>query len=179
MKRGYIVILIVLSVLTLVSLALNAVVIYGLLRARQVALATVADTRTLVAGIGDDTFSYTFQVKQEIPIAATIPVDEKITVPVKTTVPISTTVTVPIDLGITTYDLKVPIRTVIPVNVSFTVPISQTVDISTTVPLDVAVPIQIPLADTPLAGYLEDLDAALAKVEARLQQPLVKSGAGD
>jgi len=179
MKKGYVITLIVLFVLTLLSLALNGAVILGLLRARNVALATLADARTLVAGIGDDTFSYTFEVKQVIPIAATIPVDEKITVPVKTTVPISTTVVVPIDLGITTYDLKVPIRTVIPVNVSFTVPISQTVDISTTVPLDLDVPIVIPLADTPLAGYLEELDAALARIEARLEQPLGKLGGGD
>lgn len=169
MKRGYIVILIVLSVLTLVSLALNAVVIYGLLRAREVVLATVADARTIVTGAGDDTFSYTLEVRQRIPIAASVPINEEVTVPIKTTVPIRTTVVVPINLGIISYSLDVPIRTTIPVNLSFTVPISQAVDISTTVPLNVDVPIRIPIADTPLVGYLEQLDQALGRIETRLR----------
>jgi hypothetical protein len=171
MKKGYRIALIVLAVLTLLSLALNAAVVFGLLRAQEIALTTVTDTRHIVTGLGDDTFSYTFEVEQDIPIAASIPFNEKVKVPIETTIPINTTVIVPIDLGITSYDLEVPIRTVFPVDLEFTVPVSQTVDISTTVSLDVDVPIEIPIADTPLVDYLEELDVALAQVEARLAQP--------
>jgi len=171
MKKGYLIALTLLALLTLLSLALNAVVIFGLLRAQQIGLATVADARAIVTGIGDDTFSYTFEVRQEIPIATSIPFNENVTVPIKTTIPINTTVVVPIDLGITSYDLEVPIRTIIPVDLEFTVPVSKTVDIATTVPLNVDVPIEIPIADTPIVGYLEELDAALARVGARLEQP--------
>jgi len=176
MKKGYLITLIVLAALTLLSLALNGVVIFGLLQARQIALdavtgarATVADTRALVTGIGDDTFSYTFKMQQEIPIAANIPFNEEVTVPINMTIPINTTVVVPINAGLLgTFDIDVPVRTIIPVNREFTVPISQTVNISTTVPLDVDVPIEIPLAETPLAGYLEELDAVLARLEETL-----------
>lgn len=171
MKKGYRIALIVLAVLTLLSLALNTAVIFGLLRAQEIALTTVADTRHIVTGLGDDTFSYTFELEQDIPIAASIPFNEKVKVPIETTIPINTTVIVPIDLGITSYDLEVPIRTVFPVDLEFTVPVSQTVDISTTVSLDMDVPIEIPIADTPLVDYLEELDVALAQVEARLEQP--------
>ena len=172
MKKGYGIILVVLTVLTLASLALNGAVIYGLWQAREIALATVADARTIVAGIGDETFSYTFEVEKEIPVAARVPFREEITVPVQTTVPISTTVVVPIDLGITSYDLKVPIRTLVPINLEFTVPVSKTIDVATTVPLDLDVPIEIPIADTPLVGYMEDLDEDLAKLEEKLANPL-------
>jgi len=173
MKKGYLITLIVLAALTLLSLALNGVVIFGLLQARQIALdavtgarATVADTRALVTGIGDDTFSYTFKMQQEIPIAANIPFNEEVTVPINMTIPINTTVVVPINAGLLgTFDIDVPVRTIIPVNREFTVPISQTV---TTVPLDVDAPIEIPLAETPLAGYLEELDAVLARLEETL-----------
>jgi hypothetical protein len=79
---------------------------------------------------------------------------------------------VPIDLGITSYNLQVPIRTVVPVDLTFTVPVSKTVEISTTVPLQVDVPIEIPIADTPLVGYLEELDAALARLEEKVANPL-------
>jgi len=108
MKKGY---LIVLVTLMLLSLALNGVVILGLLRARQIVLATVTDARTTVIGVGDDTLSYTLEVKQEIPIVTSIPFDEDVIVPVRTTIPVSTTVVVPVNLGIPTYDLEIPIRT--------------------------------------------------------------------
>lgn len=171
MKKGYLVVLIVLAVLTLLLLTLNAVVILGLLRARQIALSTLADVHTLVTGIRDDTFSYTFEVNQAIPIVTSIPFNEEVTVPISTTIPINTTVIVPIDLGITSYNLRVPMRAVIPVHLEFTVPVSQTVDIATVVPLDVDMPVEIPIADTPLVGYLEELDAVLAQIEARLERP--------
>ncbi len=170
MKKGYLFTLIVLAVLTLLSLTLNVVVILGLLQARQIALDTVTDARAIITGVGDETFSYTFEVDQEIPVAASVPFNEEITVPVNTTIPINTTVVVPIDLGITSYDLDVPIRTVIPVDLEFTVPVSKTVVIATTVPLDIDVPIEIPISETPLVGYLVELDAALAQIEVQLEQ---------
>ena len=170
MKKGYVIVLILLTLLTLLSLALNGVIIFGLLRARQVALSSVADARTIVAGIGEDTFSYVFEIEQEFPVAASVPFNEEMTVPIETTIPINTTVVVPVDLGITSYDLQVPIRTVFPIDLEFTVPVSKTVNISTTVPLDLDVPIEIPISDTPLVDYVEELDAALEKTETQLEQ---------
>ena len=173
MKKSYLIALIVLAVLTLLSLTLNVVVILGLLQARQIALDTVTDARAILTGVGDETFSYTFELDQEIPVAASVPFHEDITVPVHTTLPISTVVVIPINAGLLgTFDIDVPIYTVIPVDLEFTVPVSKTVVIATTVPLNVDVPIEIPISETPLVGYLEELDAALARIEAWLEQPV-------
>ncbi|RLC68022.1 MAG: hypothetical protein DRI48_00760 [Chloroflexi bacterium] len=187
MKKIYLTALIVLALLTTLSLAFNGLVILGLLRARRIALdaqeaalETVEDARALVTGVVDDTFSYTFQVEQEIPIRTSIPFNEEVTVPIRTTIPISTTVTVPLRAGILgTFDIDVPVHTLIPVDLEFTVPISQTVDISTTVPLDVDVPVEIPLDETPLVGYVEELDTALEqlgeallRLEKQLENPI-------
>lgn len=177
MKKIYTIALVLLTLLTLLSLTLNGVVIFGLLRARQIALDvqqatlnTVTDARSIVTGVGDDTFAYTLEVEQEIPIKTSVPFNEEINVPVNTVIPIDTTVTVPIDLGITTYDLEVPIQTIVPVDLEFAVPISQTVDIDTTVLLNVDVPIEIPLDETPLVGYMEELDTGLGQLETDLEQ---------
>jgi hypothetical protein len=171
MKKGYLIALIVLAVLTLLSLTLNVVVILGLQQARQIALDTVTDARAIIAGVGDETFSYTFELDQEIPIAASVPFHEDITVPVHTTLPISTVVAIPINAGLLgTFDIDVPIYTVVPVDLEFTVPVSKTVTIATTVPLNIDVPIEIPISETPLVGYLAELDAALARIEAWLEQ---------
>lgn len=183
MKKAYVIVLILLSVLTLLSLALNGAVIFGMLKAQQIALDaqqaasnTVGDARSLVGGIEGDTFSYTLEVVQEIPVSASVPFREEISVPIRTTIPISTTVIIPIRAGILgTYDLDVPVQTMIPVNLDVSVPISHTVDIETSVPLEVDIPIEIPLSDTPLAGYLEELDDGLGKLEIslnRLEQQL-------
>ncbi|MDY7080628.1 MAG: hypothetical protein SXV54_27420 [Chloroflexota bacterium] len=176
MKKIYLIALILLTLLTLCSLALNGVVIFGLLQAQQigldaqqVALNTVSDARALVTGIGDDTFSYTFAVQQEVPIATSIPFNEEITVPIHTTIPISTVVIIPVNAGLLgTFDLDVPVRTIIPVNLEVAIPVSQTVYVNTTVPLDVDVPIEIPLAETPLVDYVKELDAALVRLEEAL-----------
>jgi hypothetical protein len=178
MKRIYSIALILLTLLTLCSLALNGAVIFALLRARrigldadQAALDVVAGARAMVVDVADDTFTYTLEVDQEIPIATSIPFNEEVTVPIHTTVPISTVVIIPISAGLLgTFDVDVPIRTVIPVDLEVAVPISQTVDIATTVPLDVDVPVDIPLAKTPLVGYLGELDAVLAQLEGELIQ---------
>jgi hypothetical protein len=171
MKKGYLIALIVLTVLTLLSLTLNGAVIYGLLQAQRIALGAVSDARAIVSSIGDVTISYTVEVDQEIPVAASVPFYEEVIVPVNTVLPVDTIVVIPIDLGVTSYDLEVPINTIIPVDLEIAVPISKTIEVVTTVPLDVDVPIEIPLADTPLADYLEELDAALTRMEARLKRP--------
>jgi hypothetical protein len=178
MNKILVVALILLAILTLLSLALNGVVIFGLVRARQIALEaqqtalnTVTDARSLVTGVGDDTFSYTFNVQQEIPVNASVPFNDEITVPIQTTIPVSTVVIIPVDAGLLgTFDVDVPIRTMFPVDLSVTFPVSQTIDIATTVPLDVAVPIEVPLAETPLIGYIEELDTGLARLERSIVQ---------
>jgi hypothetical protein len=178
MKKLYAIALIVLTVLTLLSLALNGVVIWGLRRARQIALDaqqavenTVTDARDIVTGIGDDTFSYTFKLQQEVPIAAVVPVDEEVVVPIRATIPISTVVMIPINAGLLgTFDIDVPVRTMVPVSLDVAIPISHTVDIATTVLLDVEIPIEIPLAETPLVDYMEELDAGLGRLEEALNQ---------
>jgi hypothetical protein len=171
MKKGYLIALIVLTALTLLSLMLNGAVIYVLLQGQQIALNTVNDARAVVTNVNDATISYTIEVDQEIPVAASVPFYEVVSVPINTVLPVETTVMVPINLGVISYSLEVPISTIIPVDLEVTVPISQTVNVVTTVPLDLDVPIEIPLADTPLVDYVEELDAALARLEARLKHP--------
>jgi hypothetical protein len=178
MKKPYLIAMILLAFLTLVSLALNGVAIVNLPRIQQIALeaqraaqAAIADARQIVAGVGDDTFSYTFEIQQEIPIAASVPFNEDIAVPIRATIPISTIVIIPINAGLLgTFDIDVPIRTMIPIDLNVTIPVSHTVDIVTTVPLNMALPVKIPLAETPLIGYLEELDAGLAQMEEALTQ---------
>lgn len=172
MKRGYVAALIVLAILTLLSLAFNAIVILEFLQLRRAAHRVVTDARALVEEISDDTVSYTVELDQEIPISTEIPFSESISVPINTVVPIDTTVVVPVDLRFTTYNLTVPIETVFPVDMEVTVPVSQVIDVTTVVPLNVDVPIEIAISETPLADYLADVNATLKRTEDQLERPI-------
>ncbi len=180
MKKIYLIAIVILALLTGLSLALNGVVLFGLLKAREVALdaqqATLrilTDSRTMLDDLAGDTFTYTLTVDQDIPIATSIPFDQEIVVPINTVIPIDTTVTIPINMGpLGTRNIEVPVNTIVPIDLEVAIPVSQTVDINTTVPLRVDVPIEIPLADTPLVGYLDEMDANLA----RLQQSVERMG---
>lgn len=166
MKVANIIVLIILSILTLSSLALNGLAIIGLLRAQEIGLEVIDETRAMLDNLRDDTFTYTFKVDQEFPFKTTFPVNEEFTVPVQTTIPVNTTFVVPIDLGITTYNLKVPINTVFPVDMEFTVPVSMAMDVDITVPLELEIPVEIALADTPIIGYLDEADVLIDDLEA-------------
>jgi hypothetical protein len=172
MKRGYLVLLILLAVLTLLSLTLNGVVILAFLQLRQTAHRIVVDARALVTQLADETFSYTVEMDQEIPISTEFPFNETFDVPINAVVPVSTTVVVPLDLGFTTYKLTVPIETVFPVDMVVTVPVSQVVDVTTVVPLNVDVPVEVAVSDTPLAVYLRDAEATLKRMEDQLGRPI-------
>jgi hypothetical protein len=172
MKRRYVAALVVLAMLTLFSLALNAILIFEFLQLRRAARLVVGDARALVAEVSDDTFSYTFEVDQEFPISTEIPFSESISVPINTVVPIDTTIVVPVDLRFTTYNLTIPIETIFPVDMEVTVPVSQAIGITTVVPLEVDVPIEIPISETPLADYLNDVDATLERTEKELERPI-------
>lgn len=173
MKKGYLIALIVLVVLTLILLALNIVTLLWSLYTRQIALSVLVGARTTVAAIGDETLSYTFEISHAIPIEARVPISKSVVVPIHTTIPVSTVVIIPVNVGILgTFDLDVPIRAIIPVNLDVAVPISETVNIATTVPVDLNMPIRVPIAETPLAEHLESLGTMLEQVEKRLKNPL-------
>lgn len=172
MKRGYWAALIALALLTVLSLALNGILVFEFLEVRRSAHRIVVDTRSLVTDFAQDTFTYTVNVDQEIPVSTEIALNEAFSVPINTVVPLSTTVVVPVDLRLATYKLAVPIQAVFPVSTQVTVPFSEVIDVATIVPLDVDVPIEVTVADTPLAGYLEVVSDTLKQTEEDLERPI-------
>ena len=73
MKTVYIIILALLIVLMLLLLASNVVAIAGVLWLREIALTSVTSARTAIPAISDETFSYTLEVEQDLPVAASVP----------------------------------------------------------------------------------------------------------
>jgi len=180
MKPGYIVFMVFLALLTVLSLAANAALLFTLYQYQQLTVGLLEGVRTVLAQVKDEKIEYTFRMDREIPFVSTFPFQDEFTMPIDMTIPVNTTVVVPIDLGFTTYRLRVPINTVFPFKADFTVPISMSIPVSVTVPIQMEVPVEIPLSDTPLVGYLDQADVALGEFQAQLADPVavVRRGLG-
>jgi hypothetical protein len=168
--------LFILTVLVVLSLALNGLTIAALLWMRDIALEEVTDARALLNGIRNTTFSHTIEVSKDIPVKTSVPFEEEVLVPVDTTIPLNTTVIVPIDAGpLGTYNIDVPIRAAIPISLEVAVPIEETIEIDTTVPLELSVPIEISVSETSLNEQLDRRERALDRIEQLLRNPFADS----
>jgi hypothetical protein len=166
----------ILLILVLLSLALNVFIVMSLASARQAIVSGLDTSLTALSGLEGETFATTVQVKQAVPVRASVPFKRDLTVPIRINVPISQrvafndTIQIPIRTFVGEYSVSVPISSSIPIEmnvpISTQVPIaiSETMPISTAINLDMAIPVSIRLADTPLVTYLRDLRTTLADI---------------
>lgn len=139
------------------SLFLHMLTWLAISRVRSIAKAEITELAEQVAQARGETISANFKVKQQVPISAQIPVKQNLTIPVNTSVSIDDNVTVPV----AGFNVPVPIQANIPISTSVPIAINQTVAVNTTVDLDLNVPISIPVADTSLKQYLQQLETRL------------------
>jgi len=150
---------------TLISLALNVIIIVSLLNARRQAATAFTQAAATVASLKSGVIAYNVSINDEIPVAMDVPVKFTVTIPISKTIPIDTTVKVPIELPIVGKRIiDVPISTKIPISFTVDVPINETLPINATVPVNLDVPIKIKIADTLLAGTLDDVEKILLEL---------------
>ncbi len=166
--------------LILLSLALNAVVIAGLLTARDATVEAIDQGLQVLSGLEDEKFETTIDVQETIPVDETIPFRRELIVPIDVTVPIydqiaiQETFEVPISTPLLDFTIDIPVSATVPVElnvpVQLEVPIviSETIPISTEVEIDLTVPVVIEVSDTALPGYLEELRTLLSEVKETL-----------
>jgi hypothetical protein len=185
MSRGTKTIITILSILVLLSLALNGYLLWQWWSFQQQTRAALTEIETTVSEVitqamidleafENSTLDFEFQVRQDLPVEVEIPFNESINVPIQTTIPISQEIetTIMIDpfqagLEIPT-DIVVPVDMEVPLDLNIPVAIERPIPISTTVSLDIDVPIAIEVSDTDLAPYLERLRLGLGSLEDKL-----------
>lgn len=142
-------------ILSLLSLAASAFLVYSLLDVRQTAVegldAAIAALDTL-EGKG---VRYDYRFNKTIPISASIPIKQDLIFPFRGNFPINTTVKVPVDAGVLgKFVVEVPINTSVPVSVSVPIHVDQTVNVSTTLPISMTIPIDIKADDPAIQKVL-------------------------
>jgi hypothetical protein len=158
----------VMVVLLAISLLVHALTIGRLLSVRNTLRGEVDRLASSVQAAKSNKVSYDLPIDQQVPINIDVPIKRSLQVPINTEVRINQTLNLPVDTALGRIDVPVPIDTTIPVSTTVPIAFDQTVNISTTVPIRLNVPVQIDLGSQQVAGYLDQLYAALLDLRDRL-----------
>jgi hypothetical protein len=152
-------------VIGLLSLALNAFLIYSLMNTRQTATEGLDAALAALDNFGGEGFHYDYHLEKTIPVSASIPIEQDMVIPFKGEFPIHTTVEVPIDTGVFgTVVVQVPINTSVPVSVSVPIHVDQTFQVSTTFPVSMTIPIDVKPDDPEIQRLLSGVREWLVRL---------------
>jgi hypothetical protein len=154
-------------VISITSLALNAVLIHRLLGLRQAAVEGVDTAIDALDNLGG--FHYEYRFQQTIPFSGDVPFKQDMLFPFKGDIPINTTVRVPIDAGVLgTMVFDVPIDMTFPVDVEVPVHVDQTFHVDTEIPVDMTIPVDIGPDDPAIRGLLDQVRQWLVELRGSL-----------
>lgn len=157
-------------VLVTASILLNVIVLNQLNSLRRAARESITEASMILADLQDETITLMIPVNETITLDTDFPVNKTVTVPIQTEVPISSAVTVNVDAGVLGgIPVSFPIYTTVPVDISVDVPIEETFNVHAPVTLDLEIPVELAVADTPLyetlGQFQEALDAQASHLE--------------
>ncbi len=155
-----------LTVLVLISLALNAYFFLVIRTLRQGTLNVVSNARVSLAMMSREPLVAYINVDQEIPLRTSVPISQTFVLPLDIDYPLSTVVNTYLNLPLLgRQDIALPIETVIPIRYTLAVPFQMEIPISLTYPLQTTVPVEITIP--PEIGL--SLDEILRQAEEGLQ----------
>jgi hypothetical protein len=141
----------------LLSLALNAVLLYAVRRPEAVVGPMLGRTITRLQA-SDATLKYTVRIPSGTPLHFDVPIDEQYRVQLNTTLPINTTITLPIQTPFGNRTVRVPVRTTIPIRQTLPVHLRDTFRLRTQTQAELVVPLEVPVRDLPLDELRKSLD---------------------
>jgi hypothetical protein len=156
-------------VVALLSLLVNAGLVYALDRARQKAVDGAQTAARAVESFRNSTLDYTVHVDRTLPVSLTVPFKTTVNVPISTTLPIDTEFGFSLHTLVGDFPVNIPVHAVVPVNLVSQVPVDLSVPISTTVPVVFEVPIKVDVARTALGDALGPTQLYLEKLAADLK----------
>ncbi|MFC2030236.1 hypothetical protein ACFLWA_05860 [Chloroflexota bacterium] len=143
--------------LSLLSLALNAALIYKLLETRQRAIDGIDQAIAALDGLATEGFHYEFVFDQTIPFSGDIPFKQDIVFPFEGNIPFKSTVKVPVDMGILQTEIEVPVDTNVYISTSVPIHVDETIHVDTEIPVSMTIPIDIQPGDPEIQKLIDSL----------------------
>jgi hypothetical protein len=156
-----------LATLVLFMIGLQLWTLITLNRVRRMAHEQVGALAEQVRLVQDEVIRTNIHISQDMPVQTSMPINQTFDVPVDTTVFIEKEVT--LSFGDTSF--PIPLELDIPINTTVPVEINESMNISMTIPLDLHMPVAIPVRETNAIDYLEDLHSSLLYLEDELDTP--------
>jgi hypothetical protein len=153
----------------LLSLLINAGLVYTLVVARGRAGDGVQTAAEAVSALRVATVDYTVHIDQTLPVSLTVPFNTTVNVPINTTLPIDTEFSFSLHTLVGDFPVNIPVHALVPVNLVTQVPVHLEVPIRTTVPVVFDVPIKLDMGQTPLGEVLGPTQVYLEKLAVDLK----------
>ena len=144
-------------VISLLSLALNAFLIYKLMDVQRKATAGLNEAIAALEDVGKNGFQYEFHFDNTIPFSGDIPFKQDIVFPFEGEIPFNTTVRVPIDVGLIKTEVEVPVDTSVYVNTSVPIHVDETIHVDTEIPVSLTIPIDIEPGDPAIQKLVDPI----------------------
>lgn len=167
-QPGVPLIAVLLGLALLVSMGLHAWTIATLMNIRATARSEMLALTTEIAAARTDTIDLEVPIRQVFPVSTVVQVQENLAVPINTTVNINQQVSFPIVTPVGSTVVAVPIQATVPISTTVPVTIDETFPISTEVLIDMQLPVSLPIDQTPIGSYLEQLQLRLEKLVSEL-----------
>jgi hypothetical protein len=160
----YKVVLLLVVVLLVLSLILHIWTLTSINQARGLAREQVSALTEQVRTARNEVVSADVHIDQSLPVELSVPIQKELSVPIDTSVRIDHEV----DVTVGGVNVPIPLKIDVPVQASVPVEINEQVEISTTVDLDMDLPVSVPVSDTVMASYLDELYRVLIDLEGDL-----------
>lgn len=161
----------VLWVVVLGSLVMNAITLREIAKARVAARQAISDAIAVLSGFQQQTFTYNVNIDDTMVIDTNVPVDEIIEIPIHELIEVRTGATVTLlDIpGVGPITHNVPVAADVPIDVVFEAPLKQDFHIVLPIPVQLDIPIELAIIDTPLYGTIDDVIMRLQGLDAQLE----------
>jgi hypothetical protein len=160
----YKIVLLVVVVLLVISLMLHIWTLVSLNQARGMAQQQVTALTEQVRAARNEVVTADVHIDQSLPVALSVPIQKELSVPIDTSVRIDHEV----DVTVGGVNVPIPLKIDVPVQSNVPVEINEMVEISTTVDLNMDLPVSVPVSDTVMADYLDELYQVLVDLEGEL-----------
>ncbi len=154
--------------LVIILLLLNLALLYGLNLARLTALESLNKVETTLDKLAHEVIVYNIELNQALPVKAEVPLNQTLEIPLNTVIPIDQELTVPFQTGAGEIEIDMPLKMDFPVDMVVPVAFNETINVDTTIQLSTTVPVEIAIARTALADYLEKARLDIVQLKSRL-----------
>nr|WP_290665126.1 hypothetical protein [Ardenticatena sp.] len=177
MSKWWRIYIVVLTVISITSLALNILIIREALQVQtqisegaKVAAGVLKEATQQMGELENTTIDLAVPISDTLTISANIAISDTWVVPIYDVFVIDQSI--PLEFGVPgrTYTIDIPLYLEVPIDMTVAVPVQRTIPVEAQVPINMTVPVQFSLANTPFAEMIKVWREQLINVQKTLEE---------